>query len=143
MSTGSQAKTQPLFALQRSRQEQGPSATMSEITLRKASAIYHEKLQYMGGCLVTTWVLATNAIVAKVERTSSCPILWECGCHGLAGRSSPFTTSLCLVIIPTQARLRDPKSVDATYSEGSKDPNIRVLGPKYYGMNGIWALNPY
>ena len=97
----------------------------------------------MGCCLVPTWVLATTAIVAKVGRASSCPIRWECRCHGLAGRSSPFTTSLGLVLIPTQARLRDPKSVDATYSEGSKDSNIRVLRPKYYDMNGIWALNPY
>ena len=27
--------------------------------------------------------------------------------------------------------------------QGSKDPNIRVLGPKYYNMNGIWALKPH
>ena len=27
-------------------------------------------------------------------------------------------------------------------SLGSKDPNDRVLGPKYYNVNGIWALNP-
>ena len=26
---------------------------------------------------------------------------------------------------------------------GSKDPNNRVSGPKYYNMNGIWALKPY
>ena len=26
---------------------------------------------------------------------------------------------------------------------GSKDPNNRVLGPKYYIINGIWALKPY
>ena len=26
---------------------------------------------------------------------------------------------------------------------GSKDPNKRVLGPKYYNINGIWALKPY
>ena len=26
---------------------------------------------------------------------------------------------------------------------GSKDPNKWVLGPKYYNMNGIWALKPY
>ena len=26
---------------------------------------------------------------------------------------------------------------------GSKDPNNRVLGPKYYNINGIWALKPY
>ena len=25
---------------------------------------------------------------------------------------------------------------------GSKDPNNRVLGPKYYNINGIWALKP-
>ena len=25
---------------------------------------------------------------------------------------------------------------------GSKDPNNRVLGPKYYNSNGIWALKP-
>ena len=27
--------------------------------------------------------------------------------------------------------------------EGSKDSNNRVLGPKYYDINGIWALIPY
>ena len=26
---------------------------------------------------------------------------------------------------------------------GSKDPNNRALGPKYYSINGIWALKPY
>ena len=26
---------------------------------------------------------------------------------------------------------------------GSEDPDKRVLGPKYYNINGIWALNPY
>ena len=26
---------------------------------------------------------------------------------------------------------------------GSKDPNNRVLGPKYYNINSIWALKPY
>ena len=26
---------------------------------------------------------------------------------------------------------------------GSKDPNNRVLGPKYYTINGIWALKHY
>ena len=26
---------------------------------------------------------------------------------------------------------------------GSKDPNNRVLGPKYHNINGIWALKPY
>ena len=26
---------------------------------------------------------------------------------------------------------------------GSKDPNNRALGPKYYTINGIWALKPY
>ena len=25
----------------------------------------------------------------------------------------------------------------------SKDPNNRVLGPKYYNIIGIWALKPY
>ena len=25
----------------------------------------------------------------------------------------------------------------------SKDPNNRVLGPKYCKINGIWALKPY
>ena len=28
-------------------------------------------------------------------------------------------------------------------SSGSKDPNNRVLGPKFYNLNGIWALKPY
>ena len=27
-------------------------------------------------------------------------------------------------------------------SQGSKDPNNRALGPKYYNINGIWALKP-
>ena len=27
--------------------------------------------------------------------------------------------------------------------QGSKDPNNRALGPKYYNINGIWALKPY
>ena len=27
--------------------------------------------------------------------------------------------------------------------QGSKDPNNRVLGPKYYIISGIWALKPY
>ena len=27
-------------------------------------------------------------------------------------------------------------------TQGSKDPNNRVLGPKYYDINGIWALKP-
>ena len=27
--------------------------------------------------------------------------------------------------------------------QGSKDPNNGVLGPKYYNINGIWALKPY
>ena len=27
--------------------------------------------------------------------------------------------------------------------KGSKDPNDRVLGPKYYSINGILALKPY
>ena len=26
---------------------------------------------------------------------------------------------------------------------GSEDPNSRVLGPKYYNINGIWALKHY
>ena len=26
---------------------------------------------------------------------------------------------------------------------GSKDPNNRVLRPKYYNINGIWALKPF
>ena len=26
---------------------------------------------------------------------------------------------------------------------GFKDPNNRVLGPKYYNVNGTWALKPY
>ena len=26
--------------------------------------------------------------------------------------------------------------------EGSKDPNNRVLGPKYYRIHGIWTLKP-
>ena len=26
---------------------------------------------------------------------------------------------------------------------GISDPNFRVLGPKYYDINGIWALKPY
>ena len=26
---------------------------------------------------------------------------------------------------------------------GIKDPNNRVLGPKYYNINGTWALKPY
>ena len=26
---------------------------------------------------------------------------------------------------------------------GSKDPNSRALGPKYYNIHGIWALQPY
>ena len=30
-----------------------------------------------------------------------------------------------------------------TFPRGSKDPNNRVLGPKYYTINGIWALKPY
>ena len=25
---------------------------------------------------------------------------------------------------------------------GFKDPNNRILGPKYYNINGIWALKP-
>ena len=29
------------------------------------------------------------------------------------------------------------------FTEGSKDPNTRVLGPKYHHKNGIWALKPY
>ena len=28
------------------------------------------------------------------------------------------------------------------YPSGSKDPNNRVVGPKYYDINGIWALKP-
>ena len=27
--------------------------------------------------------------------------------------------------------------------QGSKDPNNRVLGPKYYNVDGIWALKPH
>ena len=27
--------------------------------------------------------------------------------------------------------------------EGSKDPNNGVLGPKYYDIDGIWALKRY
>ena len=27
--------------------------------------------------------------------------------------------------------------------QGSNDPNNRVLGPKYYNINGIWALKTY
>ena len=27
--------------------------------------------------------------------------------------------------------------------QGSEDPNNRVLGPKYYNIDGIWALKPY
>ena len=30
----------------------------------------------------------------------------------------------------------------ATKVSGSKDPNNKVLGPKCYNINGIWALNP-
>ena len=26
---------------------------------------------------------------------------------------------------------------------GSKDPSTRALGPKYYNINGIWALKPH
>ena len=26
---------------------------------------------------------------------------------------------------------------------GSKDPNNRVLGPKYSNLSGIWALKPF
>ena len=29
------------------------------------------------------------------------------------------------------------------FPQGSKDPNKRVLGPKYYTINGIWALKNY
>ena len=28
-------------------------------------------------------------------------------------------------------------------SYGSKDPNNRIFGPKYYTISGIWALKPY
>ena len=27
-------------------------------------------------------------------------------------------------------------------TEGSKDPNNRILGPRYYNIKGIWALSP-
>ena len=27
--------------------------------------------------------------------------------------------------------------------QGFKDPNDRVLGPKYHNINGIWDLKPY
>ena len=39
------------------------------------------------------------------------------------------------------------KEIDTSQSikspRGSKDPNNRVLGPKYYSYSGIWALKPY
>ena len=49
---------------------------------------------------------------------------------------------------------KTPKNVNACFHTilipflkaaplGSKDPNNGVLGPKYYDINGIWALNPY
>ena len=28
-------------------------------------------------------------------------------------------------------------------TQGSKDPNNRVLKPKYYAINFLWALKPY
>ena len=31
----------------------------------------------------------------------------------------------------------------ALVPQGSKDPNDRALGPKYFNINGIWALDPY
>ena len=41
-------------------------------------------------------------------------------------------------------RARDPlKSTVEPWPWGSKDPNNRGLEPKYYNMNGIWALKPY
>ena len=33
-------------------------------------------------------------------------------------------------------------SVNEAQPQGSKDLNNRVLGPKYYNMNGIWGLKP-
>ena len=27
--------------------------------------------------------------------------------------------------------------------KGSKDPNHRVLGPKYYNIDGTWVLQPH
>ena len=30
-----------------------------------------------------------------------------------------------------------------TYPDGSKDPNNRVLGPKYHLYFGLWVLKPY
>ena len=33
--------------------------------------------------------------------------------------------------------------VDMKASLASKDPNNRVLGPKFYNIQGIWGLKPY
>ena len=32
---------------------------------------------------------------------------------------------------------------DYLWSVPLRDPNKMVLGPKYYNINGIWALKPY
>ena len=39
--------------------------------------------------------------------------------------------------------LRLIRYINRQLLQGSKDPNDRVLGPKYYNMNGIWAPKPY
>ena len=46
------------------------------------------------------------------------------------------------VTVPMQ-QVSEVKGNGTSKPKGSKDPNNRVLEPKYYNMNGIWALKPY
>ena len=45
--------------------------------------------------------------------------------------------------LPRTALTNSPEVVSQSLPSGSKDPNNKVLGPKYYGVNGIWALKPH
>ena len=42
----------------------------------------------------------------------------------------------------TLAKVQTLKPEPYTLNLRSKDPNKRVLGPKYYNINGIWDLKP-
>ena len=56
-----------------------------------------------------------------------------------------------IILTTTHMRNRQhypSKLIDATCRvdqnpKGSKDPNNGALGPKYYNINGIWALKPH
>ena len=61
----------------------------------------------------------------------------------MSTRSLPVSNFCWSSWIRKAVRAQHTKLKKGHNPEGSKDPNIRVLGPKYYNINGIWALIPY